>query len=387
LTKIHDGSKRYNNEHLISVLIDEKITNYKFDTKFPLYLLDDKGDKIALIKFARNIEIISDGNKLVLLTKGNEFTGSKFSLSPVNGRQYLSYKYKKYKGALEFYSDNGMISVVNKVDIEEYLKGVLPVEMLSKADNKYFEALKAFAITARTYAYCKIDTNNVIYNIKDDVSDQVYSGVNVENELCSSAVEETKGMILYYNNKPATVFYHSTCGGIIEDASNIFPKVDVPYLKMKADGDEIYCSTSPIFTWKEIYSANEIKKFIIDAKLADTVIHTLTNIYITKRFPSGRNQEMSLIFDNKTEIKLTSQIIRNVFRRKDNGGILRSLLFNVEKEGNDTIITKVIFDGKGYGHGVGLCQWGALNQSKAGKDYKEILDFYFPSTEIKRIDE
>ncbi len=372
-------------EKQIKVLLDDNLSSYTFINKVELFLFNQNEEKIALIKKNNKIHFIANKNNLIIRIADKELEGQKFYYLSKKDAEFIQYKSKPYRGSIEVIYINGKISIVNQLSIEDYLKGVLPIEMgINDINQAHYEALKAFAITARTFAMNRISNN--YYNVKPDINDQVYGGASVEKKIFSDAVDETRGIILYYNNSPAEVFYHSTCGGIIEEAKNVFAKVDAPYLKQKSDGIEPYCSVSPSFNWEEKYPPKEIIEMLNKSEGSDKTLNLL-DIEITKRFPSERVEELKITFTNKDSLIIPSKKIRNIFRRKDNGGILRSLNFNILKQYQDSILTKVILTGKGNGHGVGMCQWGALQQSVLGKNYQDILQFYFPGTQLKKYDE
>jgi len=279
-------------------------------------------------------------------------------------------------------SNRNSISVINHVDIESYIKGVIPKEMPLGKGEENFEALKAFAICARTYTLMKMKREKN-FDLYIDTRDQVYGGVDVEKLISNKAVDETKDLILTYNNKPAIVFYHSTCGGKTEDVKNIFGIDTAYYLSGVDDGINPYCSISPSFEWEEVFSSSLFIERLKLAGLVDSLFDVLENIYIVNRFESGRVNELRIELSSsetgeKKSISLFGNNIRGIIRTANNKSILKSIWFDLTLDENKN----VIIHGKGYGHGVGLCQWGAVSQSRAGIKFKEILSHYFPGTEI-----
>ncbi|WP_407931409.1 SpoIID/LytB domain-containing protein, partial [Ignavibacterium album] len=293
---------------------------------------------------------------------------------------------KKYRGRIKFINIGGQVKVINQIGLEDYLKGVMTKEMPVGNGNENFEALKAFAIAARTYALNKIYSSQTYFDLLPDVRDQVYGGVESEHALSNKAVDETRGMILTYKDAPAIVFYHSTCGGYTESAVNVFTKVDPEYLRSVKDGDIAYCSISPNFNWRETLTEKEFIKRLADAKLTTNNDYSIEKFIIKSRFPSGRINELEIYLKNKNDIKPVSIFgnqIRSIIKNQSGNGILRSNNFIIEI----TSDRNIVITGKGSGHGVGLCQWGAIAQSKSGKNYREILSHYFPGTEIKRLND
>jgi stage II sporulation protein D len=191
-------------------------------------------------------------------------------------------------------------------------------------------------------------------------------------------------LILTYDNEPAITFYHSTCGGFTEDASNVFSIKNAPYLQSIKDGDEPLCSISPKFAWTEFYSADEFIQRLRAAGLITGFAWKLDTINVVSRFKSGRVNELRITLkDDENQlktVKIYGNNIRNIIRTSDNKSILNSTLFDIRKGENDN----VTIIGRGYGHGVGLCQFGAINLSRMGKDFVYILSHYYPGTKIKR---
>lgn len=309
-----------------------------------------------------------------------DLDGITFLLQPTDSQSTIIFSGKKYVGDfLVVYSDNNKLLVINRLPVNDYLLGVLPAEMAVKLNQpERLEALKAFAVCARTFAEMKKAKGNTYFDIVDDVRDQVFEGFGKFTELDNNAVTETSHEVLRYKEKLAEVFYHSACGGMLEDPANVFSgKVD-DYLVSKKDGDENpNCEISPTFYWKETYTQSELLKLLKAKNLLSKKQRVIKDIEISEVFTSGRVKELRISFDNADDIILKALEVRNFFTRKDTKGILRSSLFTISKEIAKGELKKVTLNGKGNGHGVGLCQWGAMNLSSKGKNYHEILDFYF----------
>jgi stage II sporulation protein D len=258
-------------------------------------------------------------------------------------------------------------------------------EMPIGKGKENYAALKAFSICIRTYASNKINENKEFFDIYSDTRDQVYGGVEGETEYTNGIVDETKGQLLVYEDQPAIIFYHSTCGGFTENVENVFTKKNIPYLKGVEDDNDAYCKISPRYEWIEKYSESIFIARLYKSKLIESKKYKLSDVKIKSRFNSGRVNELDIIVNNGEEIQKTifllSNQIRSIIRSSDDKSILKSTLFNINLDNENN----VVITGKGKGHGVGLCQWGAIGQSKKGKDYKEILNHYFPGTNIKSI--
>ena len=329
------------------------------------------------------------GNKLIFQINSGGITakinsrdidGITFLLQPSDSESVISFSGKRYTDDIVVvYSDNNSILVINRLPMDDYLLGVLPAEMGVKINQpERLEALKAFAVCARTFAEMKKARGSTYFDITDNVRDQVFSGTGNSTQLDSKAVKETSQEVLKYKEKLAEIFYHSACGGILEDPANVFSgKVD-DYLVTKKDGDDKpNCEISPTFYWKETYTQFDLLKMLKAKNLVSKKLRIIKDVEISDVFPSGRVKELHISFVNGDDVILKSSDIRNFFIRKETKGILRSSLFTLSKEKTKSELKKVILNGRGSGHGVGLCQWGAMNLSSKGENYHEILDFYF----------
>lgn len=317
-----------------------------------------------------------------------------FSVS-IDGRRA-----RRYRGSLEVYSINSSISLlVNEVDLEDYLKGVLPGEIPSSFSP---ESLKAQAVVARTYAFrCLGKHRDEGYDFCNTQHCQVYLGYDYEKEKLNQAIEATRGIIIEYDGRPALTPYHSNCGGISEDA-NLWG-LKLPYLKPKPDCDyslkpaseqdikellqalqNSNCQLAPDFRWTREYTADELAKIFSQSLPTifknDCKLGKIMDIRVVERTSSGRAKVMEIQTDQGI-LSLKGEDIRWAFGNGSiaSQGSLPSLLFYIEKKGDTFRIV-----GGGSGHGIGLCQWGAEGLARKGWTYISIINYYFPSTILRR---
>lgn len=301
----------------------------------------------------------------------------------------FSLRNKAYQGDLHLgFSEALGVSLINKIDLEKYLYAVVSSEMPS-SKKEYFEALKAQAICARTYALAKIKKRkNHLYDVSADHNDQVYGGLHSISALARKAVDRTRGDVLTYNDSLATVFYHSTCGGISESAENIWPGLNPPYLQSRKDvlGNGFSCQSSPYYRWRRVFTMSQLDSLLqtqtgyslLNKNVKDTT-EILFRATVLQRSSSGRVQKMKLEYADSV-LFIEKYKIRSFFH-DSNGRGLPSLLFNLKSK-NDSLL---VFEGAGFGHGVGMCQWGALHMSEQGfKDYDILIHKYFPGTRFKK---
>ncbi len=368
----------------VNVLIDSDILNYNFIIGNSI-LLKTNGKEIAQIKKGNKVNINAVSGKLEFIVRNKKFIEDDFSIQPIEENS-IKYDNKFYKGEILFKESKNKIQVINSIKMKDYLYGVLMAEMGNKLTDNNLEALKAMAVCARTFTINKQNSTSNSFDLSNTTADQVYNGFKEENLIYKKAIEETENEILFYQSSIAKVFYHSTCGGFTEDYQNVFSSNEYPYLKSIKDGNEPYCEISPVFQWEEKFSKEDILNLLRRGSLISSREKIISNIYINEKFSSGRVKSLVIDFSNGKKIEVSYKNIRNIFRRKNNS-ILRSTFFVIKLKRKRSEIEEVTFNGRGWGHGVGLCQWGAIEQSNLGKDYKSILLFYFPGTEVRTIND
>ncbi|MFZ2603368.1 MAG: SpoIID/LytB domain-containing protein [Candidatus Omnitrophota bacterium] len=271
---------------------------------------------------------------------------------------------KVFRGTIQFIKkDNQQMLVINNIELQDYIKGILYHEA-----SHYWplEALKAQAVVCRTYAlYQKQQSLSKDFDVTGDVYSQVYGGKTSERFRTNKAVEETSGIVLMYKGKIFPAYFHATCAGHTEDASQLW-NIDIPVLKgVVCD----FCRESPHFSWHEVLSLDEIEKKL---KGSAYKLDNLIGIVIVNRNKSGRVASLKLVSKKKDEV-ISAKDFRNIIGPNS----IRSTNFNI------TIVDRdAVFEGIGWGHGVGLCQWGAYFMAKNGTRYEEILKYYYPESEI-----
>lgn len=346
----------------------------------------------------RPLRFIASRNDNSLLIK--DITGRGYGsfykpvmIIPIDPQERVIFDDNQYRGRLELsVNGQGRIRVVNILDLEDYLKGVIGGEM-GEVGREAYEALKAQAVASRTYALRKLQTQqNAPFDIKATAQDQFYGGYLLEKESSNRAVRETRGLILVYHGEPIHALYHSTCGGRREDGKNVWPELDFPYLKGGVDdlGWGTLCQDSPNFRWIEEWSGEELDNIIRRALVSMGVSEVpapgevLRDIRILNRFKSGRVKELLVKFSSHRYTFVGDQI-RRVLRRPD-GSLLRSTLFKLQilRDGRGRI-KAVMAIGFGNGHGVGMCQWGAIGMAKRGYRFDQILRYYYPGTFLRRL--
>ncbi|HQF43374.1 MAG TPA: SpoIID/LytB domain-containing protein [Ignavibacteriaceae bacterium] len=380
--RIYDDNSSYNfDSFLVRVLVNENPDNLSLVVKDKIYLSDESGI-IAEVKSGNVLNFSLSDENIKLVIAGRSFVSNIFFIESATDNKILQVDEKKYRGKLKVFNLNNGIKIVNELKIEDYVKGVMTREMPVGKGSDNYNALKAFSICIRTYAFNRMAQKRDSFDLFPDTRDQVYGGVISETDYTNQIVDETAGQILSFDDKPAQIFYHSTCGGYTEDVQNVFNSGPIPYLISISDGNDPYCKISPRYEWSEKYPEALFINRLFAAGLLDNSDYSIKNISVESRFESGRVNELKINLINTVgqmkNISLFSNNIRSVIKTADGNSILRSTMFNISLDSKKN----VLIGGKGFGHGVGMCQWGAIGQSKQGISYKEILNHYYPGTKI-----
>lgn len=295
---------------------------------------------------------------------------------------------KRYRGILKILPRAQNMQLVNTLYIEDYLKGVVPPEIGERSEDE-IEAVKAQAIAARTYAMAHLQQYPTeLYDMKASIADQVYEGADAEMKLVNKGIEETAGRVLFYQDSYVNAYYHSTCGGLTDDISSVWDRPAIPYLK--AVSDDAACSWSKYFKWKEVFSEEQlrgrIEQYLSSDRGRDLRLGRIRDIRITELTPGGRVASLS-VHTEYDIFKFQKDRIRWVLGRTSNPDlILPSDRFEVTIERDAAgDIRAVTFAGSGYGHGVGMCQCGAIGLSRAGWSFEQILTHYYTGVEIKKL--
>ncbi len=268
---------------------------------------------------------------------------------------------KAYRGEVIFKKT----LVINKVPLESYLYSVVGCEF----NCGEIEAMRAGACAARSYALYHLKADND-YDLVSSDQDQVYKGAGSETENSRAACDYTRGVVCVYRGRLINAMYSSACGGKTANAKDVVGK-DIPYLKSRPCS---YCEISPSYSWTKKYSSQNFHEFVGERlrMLKGKDPGRIKYVNIKKRDSSGRVKELAVGTD-KGNILLYGEDVRSLLD-------LKSRYFDIRKRGD-----WVYIEGKGWGHGVGMCAWGAIGMAKKGKSFKEILRYYYRGISIKKL--
>lgn len=352
-----------------------------------LILKTEKGEERikggTIVALDDTSDVLSEGKVAICSEKEND--------SIVLAHLHRACGTPSYEGSLEVYAVKEGLVIVNELDIESYLEQVVPSEMPSSYE---LEALKAQAVCARSYAYRQIQ--DVAYpeyhaHVDDSTSFQVYANSR-KTARTSNAVKETAGETVQYQGKIAATYFFSTSSGVTTsmEAWDMKNEDEYPYLKdIKITDPEgkVYEEDLPWYRWEITMEKNELKEAL--EEYSGKRIGLLKEIDISQRGKSGIvlrievvGTEGELVVEKENKIREALGDSRFVVRRKDGSEVsctdlLPSAFFTIKEEGYSYII-----EGGGHGHGIGMSQNGANEMAKEGKKYADILQFFYPGTNI-----
>ena len=368
------------------------------------------GSSDATVTSTANMVVLNSGNGQVSTISANRGTtigvrGGKIAvngkaidtvvtLKPTNSDAPFLFNGKGYRGGLTLRANNGAMMVINSVPLEDYLYGVVPQEVVPSWPAA---ALEAQAVAARTYALHTMEENKgKLYDVSTSTDHQVYNGVSGETQTTTNAVNKTKGMVMLYNQRPINALFHSDGGGYTEDSVNVWGS-DVPYLK----GVKDFSTGTSTSNWTVTTSRQALESKL---NAASKGVGKLKSIQLT---PLGKPGQQTSDRGVSGRIK-SATFIGTSGKTTVDGDSLRSILglkstlfdfyvnYNPAKDtgkayhnftgNNDTVYIK----GHGWGHGLGMSQWGAAEMAKRATPgdtnyYQTILRHYYSGITLKKM--
>jgi len=340
------------------------------------------GDPIRIVRLRDAISLFTEEG--VKLDSG--LTG--LWIRPSERTEKLWLNGQPYFGTLTFgLGPNGSMTVINRLNLDTYLTGVLTPELGERSPEE-FEAVKAQAVASRTYALAHLGQfENAPYDLKADVADQIYVGVSQQRDWVDRAVAATRGEVITYNGQMIDAYYHSTCGGRTDAIESIWFKSPRPYLR--SVDDDTSCQWSKYWNWTETFDSATLlgnlrafRKRQESPPIADFTI--IRDIRFSDSTPGGRNAKMTIVTPGGEWTVASDEIRWALGRPSRPEGILPSSRFSLElQRADDGSVIGAVATGRGYGHGVGLCQCGMIGRARAGEDYREILKHYYTGIRIE----
>lgn len=289
---------------------------------------------------------------------GGQAVGRELMFEPIG--QLFPWGSKQYRGSLRLIAEDNTLKIINVVDIEVYLQGVIPVEM--KADW-HLEALKAQAVAARTYVLAHLAPNKT-HDVCATQGCQRYDGFSAEHPQANQAVQATQGVVVMYQGDYAETYYHADSGGVIASSQEVWGNA-LPYLVAHND----YSHETPHRNWTVTLEPN-----VLTASLNSLgkSVGQVSALRVVRMGASGRVMELE-VRGSAGVTTLSGKLLRELLRSWG----LKSTYFYMS--------ASLSVVGNGYGHGVGMSQYGANALAVSGHEYTQILGFYYPSTELQRL--
>jgi len=412
--------------------ITEQLIMYS-DNGFKLYDRDDKVSELSQISdnsivispnINGNLDILSPDNEVITTIPGD---GSIIIGSADDYNSIVQLEKNKYRDYITFLIKQNTIEIINHIDIEHYLYGVVPKEIPA---NSHLEALKAQSLVARSFAYANINNHSKDgYNLCDTTHCQVYGAYDNEHPATNQAVIQTYGEYVTYDGKIISTPYHSSSGGYTEDSSKVWIQ-SLPYL---VPVEDVFSNNSPNSTWSFKIPVEEVKSKLNNAGI---YVGELLDLEILETSKANRVTSLKVVGSSSNSI-LKGDQLRTILGTT----IMKSTWFNINKEGgksntrvyaidgngrssveidlskaiiidgkneksvsrsvvsraisNDrtstigstftTEATSFVFNGRGFGHGVGMSQYGAMEMAKQGYNYDDIIKHYYKGVNITNI--
>ena len=359
----------------IRVLLHKNIKEIQIEINQPYSISDFKSNELLanranLIKSViylksgdfRTRPLTSDATHNAATT----FAKAKGNVAISTNNGFVKLNKSKYCGKLIFVpKKDDRFSILEEIGIEEYLPGVVEGEMPSKWKD---DAIQAQVIAARTYAiYQRKIKSNALYHI--NIQDLAYNGSYMNLAKTKEIVDKSRGTVMVYDWKLFPGYFHSTCGGHTEDINLVFNLKSIPPLSGVDCG---YCNKSKYYRWEKTLGKNEIENKL---NVPKSKVKKIRNITTEEIGPGGHCSTIKIEHAGGTK-----RVNANDFRLIVGPSNLRSTSFSI-KNNKDSFV----FKGSGWGHGVGLCQYGTQNMAKSGFKWFDILRHYYPEIDLVKI--
>lgn len=354
----------HKNPLVVRVLLDEK------DHGSEPWRLQSKEGFLVVDPHEKSKQLKTEVKELVVACKhgqvliNNKKVGNQVVIMPQGPTITLSEN--RYGGSLWVVVDGATVKLINCIDIESYVACVL---MTESWPGWPLEVNKVFAIAVRTYVIAMVKaakTNKQIYHVKNTNKHQTYSGDH-NCQIFKDAVAHTQGLFLVHNNKPIIAMYDACCGGLVPAHMNDINAKDAPYLARKRACT--FCKTAKVYSWEVEY---HIDAFAEIMKQEVPALRKMRDCRVTHKDKAGIVKEVML--KGHTHVPVAGKKIYSLVKG------VKSFCFDVHVSGS-----RVKLKGRGLGHHKGLCQWGAKEMVDQGYEYKDILTFYYPGTNLMRI--
>lgn len=350
-------------------------------------LADPAGRVLAAGAGCGGVRLQGEGGRVRVVAPGGATLAERATLRPDHPDSTVRWGGRRYRGELEVVAAARGLVVVNRLGLEDYLRGVLPLEIGGR-DPRDRAAVEAQAVAARSYAAARIGANAARpFDLVATTADQVYGGRDVERPETDAAVRSTYGLVLTFADAIASTPYHADGGAVTASPDEVFwRQAPSPYLRPvddRAPDGRCWCDVRGRAPWERRFTATALAALLArhGAPGGERVAAggTIRAVRIAGRGPSGRVTRLEIETDGG-RVLLRGNDIRYALRT--GGEILPSTAFELVVEGSGGAVTAITVRGTGAGHGVGMSQWGAIGRARAGQDARTILAAYYPGTRL-----
>jgi stage II sporulation protein D len=380
------GARLIGRTHKPPLAIVSPVTVRLFEAEHltTLGITSPSGFYIADQKMKGHLSImLNDGKMQVFRGKHFEMSADQLQVTPADSSIFEIRtprgSHRWTRGELNLLVVKNRIVVVNRLELEDYVDGILEGELGTLHSNP--ELLKAQAVVARSYILAMRGQNHPgqPYEFCDQPHCQVFVGVLRKKDAAAAAVlSKVRGVYLSYRGLPIAAFYHHNCGGETSAVEDVWPTHAVPYLQGVKEAPNSICRYSPKSRWHLVVSKRWLTACFRHAGWLKRG-ETLQTIHINREDDAGRVEQLHILA-SQHDLKVTVGRFRNVLNQYFGGEPLRSALFTMTVRNGAFVI-----QGRGWGHGVGFCQEGARQLADEGVPYQKILAHYFPHTKLARL--
>ena len=339
----------------LKVAIEKEVSQVKVGSSTTAIVKDSAGRELGKLSPMSSLSAKLQGTQIAI---DNSVAAKELIIEPEDDG-YVWIGDRWYRGRTQLIRQEDSITAVNQVDLEQYLYSVVGAEAVSTWP---IEALKAQAVAARSYALYKRNTTpSSLFDLDTTVGTQVYKGLDSEYTTTHQAVDDTSGQIMTYQNNVILAAFHSSSGGYTENVEDVWTS-PLPYLRAVVDYDQ----ESPVFEWQQVIPVSKIQSLIAG-------VGNIRGLQPVQMTPRGRVITMQVTGDRGTTT-ISGTELRQALD-------LRSTLFRVSTDGSNLKVK-----GRGYGHGLGLSQWGAYYLAKKGVNYDRILAHYYQNASLSQLE-
>jgi len=372
---------------LIQVKIVEQEESIGIGATGP-YQIEDSEGRIDSFPFSPSLQVmqatpsgikvdgVAWGKQISVKPRGSDFL---VLIGTLRGK-------RRYRGSITVEQEDNYLRVINQLPLEEYLYGVIKWEI---SPDWFMDALYAQAIVARTYALKKIEEPSYqeqLHHLSATVNDQVYGGFESEDPRIQEAVDMTRGKVITYQGDLINAFYHSCCGGHTVSSKDVWGGEDFSYLRV---GPDKFCEKSPRYYWEWEIKRSELRRILFEQGFPTGTIYRLPVVSRAQNLSFTEGGRVTGLFwehqgGKSPSQPMTGKEFRELINKWFGADKLRSALFDEVKLYSKEEMSYFLFQGRGSGHGVGMCQWGAKGMAEQGYSLEEILQFYYPGTRIEK---